>query len=490
MSKGSAGAVFSGITLDEQADLPLYRQIYLALRQPMLDGSLPPGSRMPSTRTLAKDLGVARNTVVVAYDLLAAEDFIESRVGAGAVVRADARRKGPVGGRGTDSPVTRPQSQPSKRAATTKAALGHVMEGKNLRMAFGVPDISAFPAHLWQGIIGRTRQTQAGWGLESGDLLGLKNLRRAIASHLAVSRGTVCDPAQVIITSGTHRSLDFALKVTTDPGDRVWVENPGYKYAYGAMASAGVKTIPVPVDADGLDVKAGVALDPHARAAYVTPSHQFPLGMTMALRRRVDLLAWAEREGAWVYEDDYDSDYRYAGRPLAALQGLDRAGRVIYMGTFNKAMFPGLRLAFMIVPEALVDAFATVISATDGAPPPFMQNVLAQFIEEGHLESHLRRMRTLYAARYAHALEAVAARVPEATFLPSGAGMHVTLRLPAETDDKTLSAQLLQAGYMMPPLSSYCFAPRRQAGLMLPFAGVPETVTDAALDALARLLRH
>jgi len=315
-------------------------------------------------------------------------------------------------------------------------------------------------------------------------------LRSAIAEYLQRARGVVCDPEQVLIVNGSQQALDVAARVLLDPGDAAWLEEPGYDGALGALSAAGARVIAVPVDQDGLNVREGIRRSADARLAYVTPSHQFPLGGSMSLSRRLELLRWAERSGAWIVEDDYDSELRYADRPLPALQGLDRSGCVIYVGTFSKILFPALRIGYLVVPPALVQTFRRVRWATDLHSPVLMQAVLASFIAEGHFERHIRRMRTLYherhdalvfnAARHLHGVLEVA---------PTASGMHVIGWLPAGVDDRKASRAAYTEGVDVTPLSFFSrSASSRRGGLVLGFAAYTAEEIARGTERLAKAL--
>ncbi|MBX0326142.1 PLP-dependent aminotransferase family protein, partial [Oscillochloris sp. ZM17-4] len=405
--------MFSPLTLSPQSDLPLYRQLYDEIRAAVLDGRLAPGARLPSSRELAAGMGLARSTVVSAFEQLLAEGYLEGRVGAGTFVATSL----PEDLLGHGGPPARPPAAHERPAPRRLSARGAALaatpvsasSGDRVRpRAFqvGLPDIDGFPHATWARLAARRYGSPPPELMAYGDPAGYLPLREAIASHLAAARGVRCDPGQVVVVSGSQQGLDLAARVLLDPGDEAWIEDPGYMGARGALLAAGARLAPVPVDAEGLDVAAGARLAPQSRLAYITPSHQFPLGVTMSLPRRLALLAWARAAGAWVIEDDYDSEYRYAGRPLAALQGLDGDGRVIYLGTFSKVLFPALRLGYMVVPPDLVPAFVAARALADRHSPGIEQAIVADFLAEGHFARHLRRTRARYAARQAALVEA------------------------------------------------------------------------------------
>jgi GntR family transcriptional regulator/MocR family aminotransferase len=326
--------------------------------------------------------------------------------------------------------------------------------------------------------------------LDYGDPLGFMPLREAIATYLREARAVRCEAGQVMVVSGSQHGLDLATRLLLDPGERAWIEDPGYLGARGALVAAGARVVPVPVDGDGLVVARGMRVAPDARLAYVTPSHQYPLGVTMSLARRLALLQWARTRRAWIVEDDYDSEYRYTGRPLASLQGLDRHGRVIYVGTFSKVLFPALRLGYVVVPPALVDAFAAARGLVDRHPPSVTQAVLAEFIAEGSFARHVRRTRVRYAEQQAALVDAAARKLGGVLEVsPAEAGMHLVGWLPAGADDRGASAAALAAGLEAPPLSSFRLRPARSGGLLLGYAAWPPAELRAAAGMLEAALR-
>ena len=486
---GSVGTALAAVALDPAAATPLHRQLYDALRSAVLSGHLVPGMRLESTRSMAADLGVSRNTVMSAFEQLLAEGYLEGRVGAGTFVSRtlpdDALRA-----RRSPSPASAPASRPpgvSRRGAPligTPVTLAR--PGTPHAFRPGMPAFDAFPFEVWSRYVVRRWRNPATDLLGYGDAAGYRPLREAIARHLAVARGVRCDAGQVVIVAGSQQALDLAARVLLDPGDAVWIEEPGYLGARAALAAAGAQLVPVPVDAEGLDVTAGAALQRHAVMAYVSPSHQYPLGVTMSLSRRLALLEWARAAGAWVLEDAYDSEYRYAGRPLAALQGLDGDGRVIYLGTFSKVMLPSLRIGYLVLPPDLVDAFVAARSVADRHSPSVEQAALADFIVDGQLDRHIRRMRMLYAERQAALIDAAKRDLRGVLDVPaSDAGMHVVGWLPAGADDVAASASAAANRVEAPALSQYYLGAAERPGLVLGYAAVPANEARAAVRRLA-----
>ncbi|HEX2037108.1 MAG TPA: PLP-dependent aminotransferase family protein [Chloroflexota bacterium] len=532
MRQGTAEAALPAVVLDHApgATRPLYRQLYDQLREAILSGQLAAGTRLPATRTLQATLGVARTTVVNAFAQLLAEGYLEAKVGSGTYVASTlpdhllhagrqgspshppavrrhlthARRAGqePVpagdgigaGGRAASAPGRGLSQRGTLLAGTPVFPRSSVPlpVGRPERLAFrpGLPAMDAFPWGTWATLAARRWRRPPAELVGYGEAAGYRPLREAVAAYLGAARAVRCDPQQVIVVAGSQQGLDLAARVLLDVGDPVWIEDPGYLGARGALLAAGAQLVPVPVDEQGLDVEAGRARCPQARLAYVTPSHQYPLGMTMTLARRLALLEWARQSGAWVLEDDYDSEYRYTGRPLAALQGLDRHGRVIYLGTFSKVLFPALRLGYVVAPPDLVAAFVAARALADRHSPSVDQAVLADFIAEGHFVRHLRRMRLLYAERQRALLEAAGHTVQGLLEVaPAPAGMHLVGRLPPGVSDSAAARRAAGRGLVTPPLSAYALGPPRQSGLILGYAAVPAPEHLPAMRRLGAALR-
>lgn len=441
--------------------------LYRRIRSAIVGGSLAPGARLPSTRTLARDLGVSRTTAEDAFAQLLLEGFVERRVGDGTYVSSAIRP--PRGG-----PRAAPRGVRLSARGASIAALSTSLDPVRVRpFRGGQPDTRAFPVRTWQRLISRRLARRATRMLDYGEAQGYRPLREAIAGYVASARGVRCTADHVIVLSSSQQALELTARLILDPGDTVWMEDPGYPGALAALRCAGATVVPVPVDAAGLDVEAGRRAAPRARLAYVTPSHQYPLGATLSLQRRLSLLDWASRTGAVVVEDDYDSEYCYQNRPIAAIQGLDDAGRVVYVGTFTKVLYPSVRLAYAIVPDGLVEPYVRARHLVDGHPPVLIQAVTADFIEEGHFGAHLRSTRTLYGERRAALVDAVRAELAgEGVLGPAGAGLHAVLHL-QRCRDVAVSRRALALGVDAPALSALHHPPARASGLIL---------GDAALD--------
>jgi GntR family transcriptional regulator / MocR family aminotransferase len=494
--------------IDPVLNVPLYWQLYTNLRAAILGGRLKKGAKLPSTRALAEELNVSRNTVLNAYQQLLAEGYLESVEASGTFVASilpESLQPTPTSSptNGSTRQTRKPNvSQNSPRLSKIGSALIYapqmpapleIRASDQGQRAFraGMPALDAFPFELWGKLVMRqVRRTTQNTLMYQG-AAGAHPLREAIAAHVTVTRRVRCTPDQIIIVSGSQGALDLVARVLLDPGDPVWMEDPGYLGARGALLGAGAQIIPVPVDNEGLIVEAGIANCPDARMVYLTPSHQFPLGVTMSLSRRLAVLDWAKRAGAYILEDDYDSEYRFAGRPLAALQGLDDADCVIYIGTFSKVLFPALRLGYLILPPPLVDPFLAARRFIDIHPPALEQAVLADFISEGHFSRHLRRMRTLYAERRATFLAAIT-DLPEIPLelYASEAGMHCIGWLPDGIDDQTVVGQAAAHDVEVIPLSKFSLEPMARQGLLLGYAGVDKQHIYAGARRLAAAFRE
>ncbi|QVN20770.1 PLP-dependent aminotransferase family protein [Burkholderia pyrrocinia] len=467
----------------------LSRQLAQALRDAVRRGDVRPGDTLPSTRLLAAALQVARGTVVDAYAQLVAEGFLESRGGASTRVAHALAEPPPV-----DEPEAPAQRGRPARAGLPEPAATFARIAREFRplpalpFAISVPVGLTAPDDIWRRLGNRLRARGAGAPSGYADPQGALPLREAIADYVRRSRSVRCTADQVVVTSGTQQGLHLASQVLLGADDQAWVENPAYRGITALLESTGRRDamVRVPVDADGLDVDAGIRLAPHARAAFVTPSHQYPLGMPLSMARRNALLAWARAQRAWVVEDDYDSELRYEGYPFPSLQGLD-PDRVIYLGTFSKILFPSLRLGYVIAPDDLVPAFCGARVLMDRHAPTADQHVLAAFIAEGHLDRHIRRVRGVYAEQRALLIDTLGTRLPRerAWVQPGDQGMHVVLWLAEGIDDLDVVARAAQAGVAVRAVSPM-FAPgTARPGLVLGFGGFGRAQMEAAAQRLA-----
>jgi GntR family transcriptional regulator/MocR family aminotransferase len=477
------------LELDPARSLPLFRQLYGAIREAVLGARLPAGAPLPPSRALAADLGVSRNTVTLAYDQLVAEGYLLARPRSGMQVAPTLPRRA----RSTAAASSPVRVRHSPRLSARGLAIASVPmpgpppAGRPQPFRPGVPALDLFPMRLWSRLVhSRLRQPPH---LGYGDPAGYPPLRTAIAEYVSAARGARCTADQVIVVNGSQQGADLAARVLLDSGDEAWMEDPGYPGARAALLAAGAVPVPVPVDLQGMRVAEGERTAPRARMACVSPSHQFPLGATMSVSRRLELLRWAARAGAWILEDDYDSEFRYSSHPLASLQGMDPDGRVVYIGTFSKTLAPALRMGYLVVPAEIAPAFHAARAASDRHSPVLDQAVLADFMTQGHFARHVRRMRRLYAERQAVMVDALQQSLGgRLEVRASEAGMHLVGWLEDGSDDAAISARLLEGGIEAPPLSRYALARPPRGGLLLGWAGYPPEAIEKAAHRMAEVL--
>lgn len=481
------------IELDAALTAPLHKQLYERLRAAILADQLPSGARLPSTRTLAAELGVSRGTIGLAYEHLQLEGYLESQVGRGTVVSrhlpplarpAPTVRRRPAAA-GTPEP---PSIRPALRSCALHAVpnLGPVEGRAGGAFRGGQPALDLFPYELWARLVARRARRSLPEVAYYQPPAGYEPLRAAIAAQIGISRGVRCTPDQIIVTAGTQGALDLCARTLLHPGRAAWLENPGYFGARGALLAAGARLVPVPVDEEGLDVEQGRRRCPEARLVATSPSHQFPTGVTMGLGRRLALLDWAEAAGAWILEDDYDGEYRFGGRPLEALQGLDRVGRVLYLGTFSKVLFPALRLGYLVAPIDLVGPLLAMRRFVDIHPPILEQMALADFMSEGHYARHLRRMLRHYGQRRDLLRRELRARLGGLLTVSTPAvGMHLVGWLPPGEDDRRAAELADAAGITVVPVSRFALEPLPRGGLVFGFAGTDEEGIRLGVERLA-----
>jgi GntR family transcriptional regulator / MocR family aminotransferase len=493
-----ADALTPHLALQREGGEAMHRQLYSTFRSAILDGGFAPGTRLPSTRALADDLGVSRTTVLQAFERLVSEGYATARSGAGTRVamslNTTAHRRSAirVEGRGTRAPEREPR--------LSRASHAMIDEFKSPRpphrmvpFALGYPAIDEFPVALWARLIGRLWRTRASEMLSFTDIRGYPPLREAIAHYVMTARGVRCTAEQVIVVNGAQHGIDLMARVLLDPGDAAWVEEPGYRPVRAALRAAGAQIVRVPVDEHGIDVREGERRAPHARLAFVTPSYQAPLGVTLSLERRLALLDWAARADAWVLEDDYNGEYRYDTDPIPAVHALDRAGRVIYIGTFSKTVAPGLRVGYLVLPPSLLDAATRARLASDLHTPVPEQAVFAEFLAGGHFARHIRRTRDLYRQRQKNLLELA----PEMTgglldVRPAPAGMRLLGLLPRGVDASAVSWAAAERGVLVTPLSRSAPASMMDGreGLLLGYAAYDREASREALRVLAQVIRE
>ncbi|WP_278653250.1 PLP-dependent aminotransferase family protein [Pandoraea pnomenusa] len=457
---------------------PVYLQLYRRYREAIASGMLGPGDRVPSVRSLASALNLARGTVETAYQMLASEGYFVTRGAAGTVVSPRLAN--------LPDPAIAGARVPSGADAwrAPQAASGDVAP-----FQLGLPALDAFPRKVWARLAGRSVRALETAAMTVPDSAGYAPLRHAIAGYLGISRGIVCAPEQVFVTPGYRGALDLVCRALLEPGDAGWYEDPGYLFARECLTRAGMALTPVPVDDEGLNVKTGQQRAPKARFAVVTPTHQSPTGVALSLPRRLELLAWAQDSRAWIIEDDYDSEFRYHGRPLPALKSLDQNDRVLYTGTFSKVLFPGLRLAYLVVPRSQIARFRDIVVHMPGPGAILLQGMVADFMEQGHFARHLRKMRSLYAQRRGYLVDALAQTFGERLLVqPQAGGIHVLAHLARGENDSALAAAARARGLAVQALSDW--RARRggqggQGGLLMGFANFASDA--AALAAVTRL---
>lgn len=491
------------IEIDRQHHLPIYLQICERFRTAIAAGHLRPGDRVPALRSLATQLNTARGTVELAYTILVDEGYLQMRGAAGTVVSPSLPAsvmhssraqevQGAHGSRGTKDAGT-PET-PRGQSAPRPLPIAVAMSGAPRPLQPGMPALDAFPGKVWNKLVSYRARSGGREMFAYPDPAGYRPLREHIATYLGLSRGVTCVPEQVFVTGGYRATLELVLRSLARPNDSVWFEDPGYLLARGFLAETGVQLVPVPVDSEGIDVERGTLLDAQARFALVTPSHQSPLGHTLSLARRVALLEWAEKASSWIVEDDYDSEFRYLGRPLPALKSLDRRDRVIYCGTFSKVMFPGLRLAYAVVPERAVERVGRVAHSMNAGSPTLLQAAVSDFIEQGHFARHLKRMRALYSERrtlIVHALEQAFGERLIVELPPGGIQFAVQFAEGPDgpVDDIAVAGRAREAGLAVLPLSIWYAnsrVDRTPRGLVMGFANIADA-EDAGR--LARTLR-
>lgn len=477
---------------------PVYAQLYRRLRDDILSGALRPDSRLPASRHLAQEAGVSRNTVLQAYEQLGAEGYVEGRRGAGTFVAHDLPDQRPAAAPAQTTEDRAPAFPPAPRlsayarraqrpwAPQMQPTAAHIRHD----FRYGLPDLSDFPQTIWRRLLARHAVDPGNRSAHYAPTEGLPRLRAAIADYLHRARGTTFQAEDILIVNGSQQALDLIARLLIDPGDGVLIEEPHYLGAREVFAAAGARLIPAPVDDDGLDLAAAPPGD-KARLVYVTPSHQFPSGAVMPLSRRLALLEWARAQDAYVIEDDYDSEFRYGGRPVEAVQALDRDSRVIYLGTMSKTLFPALRIGFMALPPGLRAPAVAIKHLADRHTPTLTQAAIADFIAEGHFERYVRRSRTRNAKRREALLSALRRHFGDQVRIQgSNAGLHLMIWFnglaPARTAE--MVARAAEAGVGVYPLDPYFLGAPKEAGLLLGYTSMDERAITDGIGRLARAL--
>jgi GntR family transcriptional regulator/MocR family aminotransferase len=493
MVKIARGTLLASITIDRTATVSISTQICAALRRMIFSGDLGAGERLPSSRTLALELGVSRTTIISVFEHLTEEGLIDSRTGAGSFVCQTL---------GTHLPKL-PSPSPARIANRREhLRLARCLEDAidlfgeripHLPRAFttGIPAFDMFPLAQWSRLVARHYRERRDIVMGYGDPEGYAPLRRAIANHLHGNRGLACEPEQIFVVSGAQQAFNLICSVLLNPGDTVWFENPGAIGARNSFRAHGMDLVPVPIDDQGIDVQEGLRRAPHFRLAFVTPSHQQPVGATLSLARRIELLQAAEQSDAWILEDDYDGEFRYRRTPLPTLQSLDTTERVIYVGTFSKSLFPALRLGYFVAPPILVDTFRRVSGAFLQAAPSNLQAVLADFMEEGHFATHIRRMCKIYAARHDALMAAATQRLGGLVkVMPTETGFHTIGLLADGLDEQRVSKAAADRGISVSPIGRYCIRPIAMKGLVLGFSTIGPADIRKGAETLAQVLEE
>lgn len=476
--------------LAKQTSGTLNKRLYDTLRQAILARAITPGSRLPSSRDLAQQLSLSRNTVLATYEQLLAEGYIETRPGSGTFVTEQLPD-------GNMESVPDAQEGSSHSATPTLSQRGmHLLgyAGASTRQwgAFmpGIPDIASFPHDLWRRTQTRLMRRMKPEQLSYSPMGGSPELQLALTEYLRVARSVECTPEQVLITEGTHQGMDLLAKMLCNPGDTAWIEDPCYWGMRNVLTINGLRVTPIDVDDQGMAPPETLSPGRIPRLICVTPSHQYPLGAVMSLARRQRLLALAQEHNSWIVEDDYDSEFRFSGNPVPALQGLNRNAPVIYIGTFSKTLYPGLRVSYMVLPPQLAQELKVAHAELYRGGHWLTQSTLSEFIREGHYAAHIRRMRLLYARRRALLTQLIETHLgSEFVGDRSNAGLHMLLKLPAHIDDVLLSSHILRHGVMVKPLSSYYLRPTVERGLLLGYASVEESDIVRAFDVVVACLK-
>jgi GntR family transcriptional regulator/MocR family aminotransferase len=477
--KNAAGALLSSIQLDRESRTGISVQLYSALRQKILSGALRAGERLPATRTLAKETGVSRTTVIDAVDRLVAEGMLEARVGAGTFVTDTLEKQRPalIVEPREDRSLPKPRVSYTIRHADENFAQRAWLPHRAGAFVTALPALDAFPMGHWSRISARHMRGDRSTVMGYGEPKGYAPLRRAIATHLSALKGLTCDPEQIFITTGAQQAFSLIGRLFLNPGDKVWMENPGASGARNALLSEGAELIPVNVDSEGINIDDGLKKAPHFRLAFVTPSHQQPLGVVLSLARRFALLQAVEDAQAFIIEDDYDSEFYFGNAPQPALRSIDTNERVIYVGTFSKSLFPSLRLGFAVVPQRMVEVFDRLFSSWVSGPPTVTQAIVADFMNEGHFAAHIRMMRHLYKARHEALLDASYDLRDAVDIQPTTGGFHTPAFVAPGVDERKVIIQAAQKNVSLVPLSRYCLVPIPQRGFVFGFgSATPEEI--------------
>lgn len=480
------------LKLDYSCKVPLYKQLYDLLRNAILEGKINPGKRLPGTRSLAAELNISRNTVAIAFEQLRIEGYITGKTGSGSFVNELPDKKPIQNALSKENVITKGSAKSKKGVKELPVIVlpRLVNDAKVIPFQNGIPAINEFPIKTWIKIINQTSINISNLHLSYGDAAGYKPLREAIAFYLQTYRAVHCTPDQIIIINGSQQGLDLIGRVLLKKGFRVWLEDPGYFGVRASMISVDASIYPCPLDEEGLDLSYSVNHNPKPDLIYTTPSHQFPLGQTMSVARRIQLLNYAKKNRCWIIEDDYDSEFRYIGNPLPSLQGMDQSKSVLYLGTFSKVLVPGLRLGYLVLPDAkMVEAFTSMKYIMDRQSPILEQITLAKYIEEGHFTKHIRKMRMLYKSRQEFLIEEINKKLSGLVSVkPSSSGMHIIVWPSKKISDKKVAAEALKIDLIVNPLSEYSIKFHQKPGLILGYTAFDEQEIKKGVNKLQQVL--
>jgi GntR family transcriptional regulator/MocR family aminotransferase len=511
MSRSSQQISLPFLRIDRKSARPVYEQLYLGMREAILSGRLRPNDRLPATRLIAEELGISRNIVVMAFEQLLMEGYIRSKSGAGSYVEAmetmeltppetvqtgahTVTRKVSAGFRGgKERPArVRPMDGDLARRLQELVLQRNIDREETLPFQTSQPAFDVFPFAVWSRLAGRAYRYLDFQHLGYEDAAGHLPLREAIADHLRINRGVQCDASRILIVNGTQQALFLAAQLLMQPGDRFWIDDPGYVNARSAFLLHGAVACPIPVTSDGTDIDFACRHYPDAKLAYLTPSHQHPLGGTLPLAQRLKLLAWAHERRLWIIEDDYDSELRYRGKPIPSLQGLDTRGNVIYIGTFSKVLFPALRIAYMVLPDAAsFQSFRSLKALNDRQSALIDQLVLTDFIKEGYFHRHLRKMRSVYSLRLQCLLEELKEHLSEYLYFSDpAAGMHLAAYFKKSVDEDKLIQLASRKGLIILSLREYTIGPCRRPGVLLGYSSFSEDIIRQAVQTLKSIFRQ
>lgn len=472
-----------------ESSIPLYKQLYELLRNSILDGKIQPGKRLPGTRSLAAELNISRNTVAIAFDQLRIEGYITGKTGSGYFVSEIPDKKPlPVG-------ISNEKLHPAKEFVKLKKySSGRLRENYRsdeiIPFQNGIPALNYFPIRTWLKIINQTASYISDSLLGYSDAAGFRPLREAIASYLKTYRAVNCTAEQVLIVNGSQQGLDLIGRILLKKGSKVWLEDPGYLGIRDSMISAGASIHPCPLDDEGIDINFSWKHNPKPDLIYTTPSHQFPIGITMSVARRMQLLNFAIKNKCWIIEDDYDSEFRYVGNPLPSLQGMDQSKSVLYLGTFSKVLVPGLRLGYLVLPDSrMLNTFASMKYIMDRQSPILEQIVLAKYIEDGHFTKHIRKMRMLYKSRQEYLISEINKNMDGLISVNSSpSGMHIIAWLPQKLSDKKVFEAARKLNLILNPLSGYTLKYFKAPGSIIGYTGFNEVEIKEGLNKFKRIL--